>query len=433
MTEHFGFFDAMQDSYGQYDREYNAQQWTEPIRALVNTGVMKGAYNQLEVSTNGANMISTVKSGVAFIEGRHYYNDALLELTHDTEVIGLNRIDRVVVRMDTSTEARYVKTFIKKGMPSTNPAAPTLTQTPQFYEISLAQILVVGGQTFIASNAVTDERGKKVICPWAGSNILPSYDDNLLSNHINNTNVHVTSLEKSKIQNALQIDPVRLDNANLNNYTVPGYYSIGENPLNGPSDGSAAWSPLLVSVSGGVIIQRVESWNHRLWTRSYRVQDGWGQWKRILNTDDYDTLFQSVSSGKTAIANATTQKGVPTSPTAEFATMAANILAIKTGKLSAKGTTPNFETEAYTISGLTFRPSVIVTKAVYDESQYPAYGPHTRVGVYYAELGINCGYYFYDNSWRIIPDMFTTTATGFTAKRISTGGETKAFSWIAIE
>lgn len=177
MTEHFGFFDAIQDSNGHYDREYNAQQWTEPFRALVTTGVMKGAYNQLEVTANGANMVSSVKSGIAFIEGRFYFNDALVDLIHDTEVMGLSRIDRIVVRMDSRTEARHVKTFILKGVPSTNPVAPTLTQTLNVYEISLAQVKVVGGQTFVSSNAITDERGKDVICPWAGSKILPNFNN----------------------------------------------------------------------------------------------------------------------------------------------------------------------------------------------------------------------------------------------------------------
>lgn len=185
MTEHFGFFDAIQDSNGHYDREYNAQQWTEPFRALVTTGLMKGAYNQLEVTANGANMVSAVKSGIAFIEGRFYFNDALVDLTHDTEVMGLSRIDRIVVRMDSRTEARHVKTFVKKGVPSTNPVAPTLTQTQTVYEISLAQILVVGGQTYITANAVTDERGKEVICPWAGSKILPNFDNAALEQLVN--------------------------------------------------------------------------------------------------------------------------------------------------------------------------------------------------------------------------------------------------------
>lgn len=178
MTEHFGFFDAIQDSNGHYDREYNAQQWNEPFRALVTTGVMKGAYNQLEVTANGSNMTSSVKSGIAFIEGRFYFNDALVDLIHDTEVMGLSRIDRIVVRMDSRTEARHVKTFIKKGVPAASPVPPVLTQTQQLYEISLAQVRVVGGQTYITANAVTDERGKDVICPWAGSKILPNFDNN---------------------------------------------------------------------------------------------------------------------------------------------------------------------------------------------------------------------------------------------------------------
>ncbi|EON70314.1 hypothetical protein H131_21992 [Lysinibacillus sphaericus OT4b.31] len=38
---------------------------------------------------------------------------------------------------------------------------------------------------------------------------------------------------------------------------------------------------------------------------------------------EYDTLFQSVSSGKALVANATTYMGVQTSTTAEFATIAA--------------------------------------------------------------------------------------------------------------
>lgn len=204
MTEHFGYFDAVQDSNGNYDREYNAQQWTEPFRALVTTGVMKGAYNQLEVTANGANMVSAVKSGVAFVEGRYYYNDALVELIHDTEVIGLSRIDRIVVRMDTRTEARHVKIFIKKGVPSTYPVAPTLSQTQTVYEISLAQVKVVGGQTYIAVNALTDERGKDVICPWAGSKILPNFDNSALADLIQTVNSKANKQQEPWVNAVLQ-------------------------------------------------------------------------------------------------------------------------------------------------------------------------------------------------------------------------------------
>lgn len=194
MAEKYRFFDAvLQEDGVTYDREYDAQEFTDYFKALVTTGLMKSAGNQLKVTANGSNMITKIDTGIAFLLGRYYENDSFKELTHDTETLGNSRIDRIVIRMDLSTEARYVKAFIKKGVPSANPVPPALTQTPNLYEISLAQVKVVGGQTFIATNAVTDERGKDVICPWAGSNILPNFNDEGLTKLIDS----VTELENS--------------------------------------------------------------------------------------------------------------------------------------------------------------------------------------------------------------------------------------------
>lgn len=188
MAEKFRFFDAVEDENGVYDREYNAQEFTDYFKALVTTGLMKGAGNELAVTVNGSSMITSIDTGIAFILGRYYENDSPLELTHDTETLGNSRIDRIVIRMDLSTEARYVKAFVKKGVPSTNPVAPSLTQTPELYEISLAQVKVMGGQTYIAANDVTDERGKDIICPYAGSNILPNFNDEALGDLVENVN-----------------------------------------------------------------------------------------------------------------------------------------------------------------------------------------------------------------------------------------------------
>ena len=48
-------------------------------------------------------------------------------------------------------------------------------------------------------------------------------------------------------------------------------------------------------------------------------------WQKIATQKDLDELFQSVSSGKTLVANAITDKGVSTATDATFATMASNI------------------------------------------------------------------------------------------------------------
>lgn len=191
MTEQYRFFDSANPL--EPDRAYNAQEFTDYFKALVTTGVMKGTGNQLTVTTSGSNMISTIDTGIAFLIGRYYENDSLLALTHDTEAVGKNRIDRIVIRMDLSTGARYVKAFVKKGVASASPVIPPLVQTASLYEISLARILIVGGQTFIATNAVTDERGTDIICPWAGSKILPNFNEDALAEHVINEMLHKQS------------------------------------------------------------------------------------------------------------------------------------------------------------------------------------------------------------------------------------------------
>ncbi|QDP99996.1 hypothetical protein FOH38_05365 [Lysinibacillus fusiformis] len=191
MAEHYRFMDPVQREDGTYDREYSAQEFTDYFKALITTGVMKGAGSLLAVSTKGSNMITTIDTGIAFLLGRYYENNSSLALTHDTETLGNRRIDRIVIRMDLNTEARYVKAFIKKGVPSSTPVAPTLTQTQTVYEISLAKVLIVGGQTYISNSDITDERGADIICPWAGSKILPSFDNNMLEQHMNDVKPHV--------------------------------------------------------------------------------------------------------------------------------------------------------------------------------------------------------------------------------------------------
>lgn len=178
MAEHFRFFDSANPLAP--DRTYNAQEFTDYFKALVTTGVMRGTGKELKVYTNGGTMVSTIDTGIAFLLGKYYENDSILALTHEIEAVGKSRIDRVVIRMDLNPEARSVKAFIKKGIASGTPTPPSLTQTNEVYEISLAQVLIVGGQTFIDSLAITDERGTKGICPWAGSKILPNFNDTYL-------------------------------------------------------------------------------------------------------------------------------------------------------------------------------------------------------------------------------------------------------------
>ncbi|MBO0602694.1 hypothetical protein I2483_13585 [Sporosarcina sp. E16_3] len=174
MAEHSRFFDSLDPL--NPDKVYTADEFTSYFHTLITTGIMKGAGNMLKVGTSGSNMITTVDTGTAFLNGRQYENDSILTLLHEVEALGKSRIDRLVLRLVLDLDARYIEAFVKKGVAGVSPSAPPLERTANVYEISLAQVKVIGGQTYINAVDVTDERGKDVICPWAGSNILPNFD-----------------------------------------------------------------------------------------------------------------------------------------------------------------------------------------------------------------------------------------------------------------
>ncbi|KAA0941690.1 hypothetical protein FQ087_20935 [Sporosarcina sp. ANT_H38] len=175
---------------------------------LITDGVMKGEANMLKVETSGSNMNTVVDTGTAFLKAREYENDSELSLTHEVEALGKSRIDRVVIRLMLNVDYREARAFVKKGVAGLAPVVPQLERTDDVYEISLAQVKVIGGQTYINVADVVDERGKEDVCPWAGSKILPNFDDVALAELVEKVNtglVDATTIRKGivKLNNTL--------------------------------------------------------------------------------------------------------------------------------------------------------------------------------------------------------------------------------------
>lgn len=125
------------------------------------------------VASTGLN--SKISSGSAYIEGFMYNNTSDLILTHDVADATNPRIDRIVLRLDRSVNGRYIKAFVKKGTPATNPQPPALQRDSIIHEISLAQVRVNAGATTIAS--VTDERFDKSVAGLVTSLITIPIED----------------------------------------------------------------------------------------------------------------------------------------------------------------------------------------------------------------------------------------------------------------
>jgi len=136
------------------DRSYNANHVALYDQGVFSDGVL-ASDNQLAV-TAGTGMHTEMDSGFAVIRGRRYYNDAPLTFEHDPADGALNRIDRIILRE--SVTDRSIHSFVLKGTAGASPVAPTLADTTDVREISIAQVLISAGVTEITSDKITDER-----------------------------------------------------------------------------------------------------------------------------------------------------------------------------------------------------------------------------------------------------------------------------------
>ncbi|MGN7169257.1 pyocin knob domain-containing protein [Paenibacillus cellulositrophicus] len=143
---------------------------------------------------------------------------------------------------------------------------------------------------------------------------------------------------------------------NLNTVVKNGFYN-GNNLQNAPTTTDWWYIEVLEHTNGDTYaIQKAYSFYSLTFYMRIMQNGVWGAWSQ--------DLFTSVANGKSSIATAISGKGVPTSPTDSFATMAANIGLINTGKRFATGTytIPDNNTQGFTISGLAFTPSIVIAK-----------------------------------------------------------------------
>lgn len=139
---------------------YGAQAHAEFYTNFLSTGFFWG----LDITANNTLEI-TVASGAAFLEGHEYRNTESLNLEHNIADSANDRIDRIVIRLDNTPEAeRPLRALIRSGMPSGEPEPPELIRNDAVYEISLAQVLVEAGKSFIEDYQITDERGDIYLC-----------------------------------------------------------------------------------------------------------------------------------------------------------------------------------------------------------------------------------------------------------------------------
>lgn len=134
-------------------------EWQRIARAFLGTGVVDhtaDALGGLKVSANGGGMQVSVATGLAWVEGFAYRNDAALVLAIGAADATNPRLDIVVVRLDRA--ANNARTFVKQGVADPNPATPALIQTDLTWELPLAIVRVNSAVGVITAPMVSDAR-----------------------------------------------------------------------------------------------------------------------------------------------------------------------------------------------------------------------------------------------------------------------------------
>lgn len=166
-----GFFNSFLVN-GEYDRRYNADDYSANLGAIIRSGVLRDGNNGLRVTASG--LVLSVSPGRAWIEGRWAHLDTTYTFPAIVPPVGgLYRIDSVSLRLDTSIKERQISFVYKTGTPAaSNPAAPAVERTDTMYEICLARIWVNPNATSVS---ITDCRPIENLCGWVTTPV--GYDD----------------------------------------------------------------------------------------------------------------------------------------------------------------------------------------------------------------------------------------------------------------
>lgn len=159
----YGFWNALKQRDGTYDRVYNSDQISEMFEGLLSDGVFESVGDALIVKEKSGLTVE-IGTGRAWIGDRWMKNDAKLDITLAAAHLTLNRWSAIVIKADYSN--RVITIEEKAGTPATSPTKPTTTYNDSIKEKCLAYVYVGKGVTSITQTNITDCRADTSICGW---------------------------------------------------------------------------------------------------------------------------------------------------------------------------------------------------------------------------------------------------------------------------
>ena len=170
-----GFFNSLSG-----DRKYDAIQISSMFDGLITDGIYNGFLESFMVTASSpASMVVTVGEGRCWFNHTWTLNDAPLPLTLDVGDVVLNRIDTIVIDVDSTDTVRACTIKVVKGTPSSQAVAPSLENTETHHQYPLCDISVPAGATTITQSNITNRRGTSD-CPFVATLMKSVNVDDLL-------------------------------------------------------------------------------------------------------------------------------------------------------------------------------------------------------------------------------------------------------------
>lgn len=159
MSLTFGFYNSVNG-----DRRYDAVQMSSLFDGIIRDGVFMSIGDKLMVTAN-TGMSVVVGSGRAWFDHTWTNNDAPFALEVPASEVLLNRMDAVVLEVNSLSEVRGNAIKIVKGTPASSPAAPIMVNTTGVRQYPLAYLYVPALATTVTQGNITNKVGS-ADCPF---------------------------------------------------------------------------------------------------------------------------------------------------------------------------------------------------------------------------------------------------------------------------
>ncbi|MEK5038762.1 phage tail protein [Sporosarcina sp. FSL K6-3457] len=365
MAQHFKFFNSATGD----KRTYQAQDFAEYFGSVLSTGLLHTDKTPgMSVSVEAGTLNTIVSAGKAIMSGHLYENTTPLTLVHSIPEPTLDRIDRIVLRLNLQNSERNILLHVKEGLSSANPVAPALQRDQFIYEISLAQVRIRANTVQLLPSDLVDERLKEDLCGLVYSliSIPTSQFQEQWDLFFLQKSAEVQQAADAYLQALLAAEQALQNDLQNFQQTWDDWFSQQQ-----------SGSFILQTekgVAGGVAKQ--DDYAAHIEKASSLTERGHVQLSSSTTStstnlaatpsavkiamDRANAAFQQANDAKGLIAPAITAKGVPASPSDTFAMLAGKIGQIEgEGKRYVKGTSSATNAKIYEVSGLSFKPSMI--------------------------------------------------------------------------